>query len=63
MPAKVIKYRFTDNVISLLMKYDMSSVCVRNNEKVIFYKSIDENNINGIMIEMEEKGLVKRRCE
>lgn len=48
-PAKVIKYRFSPEIIEKLCKINYSNIKVDNNNLDLFYTTIDETNIDNII--------------
>jgi len=51
VPAKVIKFRFEENIINKLLKIDYSKLTdeiVRNNQE-LFYKEVSEDNVDNLL--------------
>lgn len=55
-PAKVIKYRFSQEIIDKLMKIDLNKFDKKFIEENIYelYQNIDENNIDGIILKIND---------
>lgn len=51
-PGRVIKYRFTDDVIKKLMKIDYSQICINEHNESLLFSSITSNNVDEILLSL-----------
>lgn len=63
VPAKIIRYRFSDEIISVLMKIDFNGLDVQvwENSKSLFMKPVD--SAQEIYRELQERGVLKENGE
>lgn len=57
-PAKLIKYRFSENVISKLMQYKLKVDKVDMERKQLFTTRLNDENVDSIIAQLEEQNLI-----
>lgn len=59
VPAKIIKYRFSKNIISKLLKYDFKLENIKNlHDGKILLKNITDDNIDYVLEELKKIGVL-----
>lgn len=60
-PAKVIKYRFSQEVIAQLMKYDIGSLNVTAADKKLFCTKLENNSALEVLNMLEAEGAIRKK--
>ena len=63
VPARVIRYRFEQEIIKKLLQFDLSSIVTSEDAKQLLFQEINADNLDKILMLLKEKNLIKEKAK